>query len=88
MNLFIRRICLAAVAIISFLFLSVNPVLVLADDCVQKRKTPQDPSKIYKQTNPLEVTPENISAGKKLYTKGAKHRPVFSVMVSTNSYLK
>ena len=88
MNLFNRRICLAEVAIISFLFLSVNPVLVLADDCVQKRKTPQAPSKIYKQTNPLEVTPVNISAGKKLYTKGAKHRPVFSVMVSTNSYLK
>tara|TARA_B110001454_G_scaffold210802_1_gene225738 strand:- start:7 stop:171 length:165 start_codon:yes stop_codon:yes gene_type:complete len=39
---------------------------------VQKRETPQAPSKIYKQTNPLEVTPEIISAGKKLYTKGAK----------------
>jgi hypothetical protein len=71
MNLFIRRICLAAVAIIFFILIC-NPVLVLAGDCVQKRETPQAPSKIYKQTNPLEVTPEIISAGKKLYTKGAK----------------
>jgi|TARA_B100000809_G_scaffold31951_1_gene27861 hypothetical protein len=55
-----------------FFILICNPVLVLADDCVQKRETPQAPSKIYKQTNPLEVTPEIISAGKKLYTKGAK----------------
>jgi|TARA_B100000749_G_scaffold267347_1_gene244190 hypothetical protein len=55
-----------------FFILICNPVLVLAGDCVQKRETPQAPSKIYKQTNPLEVTPEIISAGKKLYTKGAK----------------
>jgi mono/diheme cytochrome c family protein len=68
MNLFSSRIYL--VGIISFLALSVCPVL--ASDCVQKRKTPQAPSNIFKQTNPLKATPENISAGKKLYTKGAK----------------
>ena len=70
MGLFDRRIYL--VGMISFLVLSVYPALVLASDCVQKRKTPQAPSKIYKQSNPLEATPENILAGKELYTKGAK----------------
>ncbi len=43
-----------------------------ADDCVQKRKTPQAPSNILKQTNPLEATPENIAVSEALYKKGAK----------------
>jgi len=72
MNLYSRLICLAAVIIISFLFFFDHPTLVLADDCIQKRKTPQAPSKISKQANPLKATPENISAGEKLYTNGAK----------------
>jgi mono/diheme cytochrome c family protein len=70
MNLFSRRICLTAVVTMSFLALSAYPAL--ASDCMQKRKAPQAPSKIYKQTNPLAITPENISAGEKIYTKGAK----------------
>lgn len=41
-------------------------------DCLQKRKTPQAPEKIYNEKNPLEPTSENISAGEKLYLKGAK----------------
>ena len=72
MNLLRRFIYLSAVVIISFLFLFEFSTLALADDCVQKRKTPQAPDNIYKQANPLGVTPENISAGEKLYTKGAK----------------
>ena len=72
MNLFSRLICLMTVFIISFLFLFQFPALVLADDCIQKRKTPQAPSKISKQANPLKATPENISAGENLYKKGAK----------------
>ena len=72
MNLFNRFIYLSAVTIISFLFLFEYPTLALADDCVQKRKTPQAPGNIFKQANPLGVTAENISAGEKLYTKGAK----------------
>ena len=72
MNLISRLICFTAVFIIYFLFLFGHPTLALADDCVQKRKTPQAPNNIIKQANPLKATPENISAGEKLYTKGAK----------------
>ncbi len=71
MNLFSRFTCL--VVTMSFLVLSADPAL--ASNCIQKRKTPQAPGKVYKQANPLEVTPENISAGKKIYTKGAKPLP-------------
>ena len=72
MNLFSRLICLTAVSIMSFLFFFEHPTLALADDCIQERNTPQAPNNISKQTNPLNATPENISAGEKLYTKGAK----------------
>ena len=61
-------IFLSAVTALSFVF--VHPAL--AEDCQQKRKTPQAPHKTYKQTNPLKATPENISAGEKIYKKGAK----------------
>mgnify|MGYP002628686959 CR=1 FL=1 len=70
MNSFSRFIYLSAIVIVAFLFLTAH--LALADDCVQKRMTPQAPGDLYKQTNPLEVTPEIIAAGEKLYIKGAK----------------
>ncbi len=70
MNLYNRFIYLSVVVIMSFLF--GHSTLALADDCVQERKTPQAPENIYKQTNPLEATPENISEGEKLYQKKAK----------------
>lgn len=70
MNSFIRYGYLSAIVIGSFLFFIAQPSL--ANDCVQKRKTPQAPANIYEQTNPLEATPENISAGEQLYNKGAK----------------
>ena len=63
---------MTAVFIMSFLFFFEHPNLALADDCIQKRKTPQAPNNISKQANPLDATPEDISAGEKLYTKGAK----------------
>jgi mono/diheme cytochrome c family protein len=63
-----KTIFLLSALLISFLFTSNT----FADDCVQKRKTPQAPSNILKQTNPLETTAENISAGEMLYKKGAK----------------
>jgi mono/diheme cytochrome c family protein len=63
-----KTIYLSTVILTSFLFIS----NAFADDCVQKRKTPQAPSKILKLTNPLESTPENIAAGEMLYKKGAK----------------
>ncbi len=75
MNIFSRLIYLATVFIISILFFFEHPPLALAEDCIQKRKTPQAPNNIYKQLNPLNATPENLSAGKKLYTKGAKQFP-------------
>jgi mono/diheme cytochrome c family protein len=70
MNFFNRRIYISAISLMFLLVLSEYPVM--AADCVQKRKTPKAPSNIYKQTNPLEHTPENITAGKSLYQKGAK----------------
>ena len=63
-----KLIYLSSVILTSFFFTS----NAFADDCVQKRKTPQAPSKILKLTNPLESTPENIAAGEMLYKKGAK----------------
>mgnify|MGYP000137811185 CR=1 FL=1 len=65
-----KFIYLSATIVFSFLFL--YPTFALADDCIQKRKTPKAPSNIYKQTNPLDATPENIAAGKELYQKKAK----------------
>ncbi|MBT5550565.1 MAG: c-type cytochrome [Nitrospina sp.] len=70
MKNFSRPTYLSAMVTMAFLFFSQYPAL--ADECTQKRKTPKAPSKTYKQTNPLEATPENISAGKILYQKGAK----------------
>ncbi len=55
--------------LLTFLLLASN---TFADDCVQQRKTPQAPSNIFKQTNPLEATAENIAAGEALYKKEAK----------------
>jgi mono/diheme cytochrome c family protein len=69
-NSFIRYICLSTIVTSSFLFLIAQPAL--AGDCVQQRKTPQAPAKIYKQTNPLEAAAEILSAGEQLYNKGAK----------------
>ena len=63
-----KSIYLSSVLLTSFLFISNT----YADDCVQKRKTPQAPSNVLKLTNPLETTPENIAAGEMLYKKGAK----------------
>lgn len=63
-----KTIYLSSVILTSFLFISNT----FADDCVQQRKTPQAPSNILKQTNPLESTTENIAAGKILYKKKAK----------------
>jgi mono/diheme cytochrome c family protein len=63
-----KLIYLLSVILTSFLFLSNT----FADDCVQKRKTPQAPNNILKQTNPLETTTENIAAGEMLFIKGAK----------------
>ena len=70
MNLFIRHSCLSAFVAGSLLFFIAQPAL--ADNCVQQRKTPQAPAKIYKQSNPLEATSENLSAGEQLYNKKAK----------------
>ena len=64
-----KTIYLSSVLLISFLFISNT---FAADDCVQERKTPQAPSNILKQTNPLESTPENIAAAEMLFAKGAK----------------
>jgi mono/diheme cytochrome c family protein len=63
-----KSIYLLSALLTSFLFIS----NVFADDCVQKRKTPQAPSNILKLTNPLETTPENMASGEMLYKKGAK----------------
>lgn len=63
-----KTIYLSSILLTSFLLTS----NAFADDCVQKRKTPQAPSNILKLTNPLEATPENIAAGEMLYKKGAK----------------
>lgn len=71
MSLFNRLTYWSAVGIIFTFFLSVFPASALAD-CVQKRKTPKAPGNILKQANPLQATPENISAGEKLYQKKTK----------------
>mgnify|MGYP003979533103 FL=1 len=63
-----RIIFLSAVIALSFVLASP----AVAENCKQKRKTPKAPNKIYKQANPLKATPENISAGEKIYAKGAK----------------
>jgi mono/diheme cytochrome c family protein len=70
MNFFGRRSCLSAIIIVAFLLFS--QYSALAENCKQKRTTPKAPNKIYKQINPLEPTPENISSGKILYQKTAK----------------
>ena len=45
---------------------------VFSADCSQNRKTPKAPDNIYSKENPLQPTPENLSAGKNLYEKKAK----------------
>ena len=62
------------IAIISFSFSLIfeRPALALETDCVQNRATAPAPPSIYWQSNPLEPTPENILAGKRLYKKEAK----------------
>ncbi len=70
MNSFNRYSCLSVIIIGCLLFFIARPAL--ADDCIQQRKTPQAPANIYKQSNPLEATPENLSTGAQLYKKGAK----------------
>jgi mono/diheme cytochrome c family protein len=66
-----RLFCFSVIALISFL-LFVPPTFALKKDCVQDRATPPAPHDIFIQANPLEATPENISAGRKLYMGGAK----------------
>ena len=56
----------------AFLFLIGNVSIVMADNCIQKRTTPQAPERILNQKNPLGNTPDNVSAGEKLYKKEAK----------------
>jgi len=58
--------------IVMVLSLFLNEPAALAEDCAQKRATPQAPDNIIKQTNPLGNTPDNVSAGEKLYQKDAK----------------
>lgn len=58
-----------SVAFIIFI-LCVQPAF--ARDCSQVRATEKAPGNIYNQTNPIKATPENIVAGKALYTKDFK----------------
>ena len=57
---------------IAFFFVIGFSLPAFSADCSQKRKTPQAPGSAYNKKNPLKSTPENISAGEKLYIKGAK----------------
>ncbi len=66
---FIDRILIVVASVLIF---SGSTTLVLAEDCVQKRNTPQAPDNIYRLVNPLNSSPENVLAGKELYQKGAK----------------
>jgi mono/diheme cytochrome c family protein len=67
-----RHIYLFAIGMILFLSVFERPAPVLAADCNQTRKKAQAPGNIYKQTNPLVASSENLLAGKLLYSKGAK----------------
>lgn len=70
---FINRFrCFSIAAAVSVLFFTGSVTMVLAEDCIQKRKTPQAPDSVYQQVNPLSADEENILAGKKLYERGAK----------------
>ena len=68
---FLNRYLLLSV-VVMILSLFQNGSVALAEDCVQKRSTPLAPENILKQSNPLGNTPDNISAGEKLYQKDAK----------------
>jgi mono/diheme cytochrome c family protein len=72
MSLINRLICCSIVFMVSILISSGIPNQALADDCVQKRKTPNAAENILKKANPLEATPDNIAAGKSIYQRGAK----------------
>jgi mono/diheme cytochrome c family protein len=54
----------------SILFWFANPAF--SADCLQERKTPKAPSKIYKAKNPVKPTSKNLSMAKALYLKEAK----------------
>ncbi len=66
---FLNRLFLVVVVVLSLFF---NVSVSLAEDCVQKRTTPQAPDSNYKKINPLGSSPETIAAGEKLYQKDAK----------------
>ena len=68
---FLNRYLFLSVVVMA-LFLFSNESVVLADDCVQKRSTPQAPDNFSKQINPLGSSPDAIAAGEKLYQKEAK----------------
>ncbi|MBC8285002.1 MAG: c-type cytochrome [Nitrospinae bacterium] len=71
MTIINRFVCFSSGFIVSLLFL-IGSNVALAEDCIQKRTTPQAPDNIYKLVNPLGTNPENVSAGEKLYQKEAK----------------
>ncbi|MFT4578944.1 MAG: mono/diheme cytochrome c family protein [Nitrospinales bacterium] len=72
MEIINKFISFMAVLLGSCFFLLGVTTLVSAEDCVQKRTTLLAPENIYKLGNPLGSTPDNVSAGEKLYHKEAK----------------
>ncbi len=88
MNLFIRRICLAAVAIISFLFLSVTLSWFWRVTVCKKERLLKLPAKFISKPILLKSRRRLFQQVKNFTQREQNHWPVFSVMVSTNSYLK
>jgi len=64
--------------LVAFFFVIGFSLPAFSADCSQKRKTPQAPGSAYNKKNPLKSTPENISAGEKLYKKARNLLPVSS----------
>ncbi len=71
MNIRNRFVHFSSGFIVSLIFL-IGSNFAFAEDCIQKRSTPQAPDSIYKQVNPLNSSPEIITAGENLYQKDAK----------------
>jgi len=72
MKFFSRFLYFPATLMGALIFIIGTVSLVMADNCIQERATPKAPESILKQANPLGNTPENVSAGEKLYQKEAK----------------
>lgn len=70
--MFNRFVFSSVLAMILILVIFEHPALALTNDCIQKRATLPAPYKHFKKSNPLENTPQNILAGKKLYKEGAR----------------